>query len=77
MRKTILVSFLDSFLSGFGSSVLFFTGTTTSPRAPKEDICDDWKAVGRDLAVAMRRCDACPERGNAQKGAQHLLVRDP
>jgi len=77
MRKTRLASFLDSFFSGFGGSVLFFTGSTTSPRAPKEDICDDWKAVGRDLAVAMRQYGPSPERGNAEKGAQHLLVRDP
>ena len=61
VRKSRFASFLDGVFLGFGGASLFLTGALPPPLAPKVGLRDDWEAVGRDLAVAMKQYDLTPE----------------
>lgn len=50
-------SFISGLLFGLSSASLFLAGELPRPRAPKDGIDSDWKAVGLDLSGALRQHD--------------------
>lgn len=48
-------TFMSGLLFGLSSASLVFSGEILPPKVPKEGISSDWKAVGSDIAKAMRK----------------------
>ena len=48
-------SYVSELLYGLSAASLFLSGDLSKPKMPKEGIASDWKAVGNDLADAMKR----------------------
>jgi hypothetical protein len=48
-------SFTSGLLYGLSAASLFLAGDLPKPKAPKEGLSSDWKAVGDDLRGALAR----------------------
>jgi hypothetical protein len=53
--KTRGKSFTSGLLFGLSAASLFLAGDLPKPKAPKEGIASDWRAVGGDLRTALAR----------------------
>ena len=48
-----LKRFVSGLLFGLSSASLLLAGEIRAPKAPKDGLASDWKAVGGDIANAM------------------------
>jgi hypothetical protein len=48
-------SFTSGLLFGLSSASLFLSGDLPRPKAPKEGIGSDWRAIGKDIGNALRK----------------------
>lgn len=48
-------TFASSLLMGLGSASLFMAGEIPAPTIPRGDLRSDWRAVRRDIEVAIQK----------------------
>lgn len=55
LRSSGTGRFVSSFLLGLGGAGVFVAGKMPEPQVSQVGMASDWKAVGKDMEVAMKR----------------------